>query len=520
MNVPAPHTLLPEATAQPGAGTDSNASRQDTPRDLFAQLLAQGPQLAARSPGTVAGSAGEAVFEIGAPTPGAQDTRLGPRSAPADDAQDDPHAGEPSETARTSDDSDTGARETVEAPAAPVHAPVALDVLPTPARTATTAAAQVPTAAAPATTGPQPSDAPNAVQAAATQSVRPMPVDSQLPSERPRADGVAAGLEDVQVTVSDRSTQLTSRPTAALTSNAATAAAQIQTQPAAPTAATATTTTAQSEVAAPATAAEPTVDDGAASGQQTRLTLAGVAAQNSHPGQTPGPAQPQLPGPTVGPAAAVVAPVGAQTGGQGFDANLSRFGQGGQQSTSGSSGQGSAPAAGSPSATSFASLTGPQAAQAPTRSAAANPLFARQVQNQVAVHITRAAAQGLDKIAIQLKPQDLGRIDVKMELGGDGQVRASVLVEKPETLELLQRDARGLERALADAGLKTGGDGLQFSLRGEGGAGHGARGDGADGAASRTASADAAHGTDSAGPTDVALGVNLRAAEGGMDMRV
>jgi len=38
-------------------------------------------------------------------------------------------------------------------------------------------------------------------------------------------------------------------------------------------------------------------------------------------------------------------------------------------------------------------------------------------------------------------------------------------VEKPETLSMLQQDAPQLQRALDDAGLKTGGGGLQFSLR-------------------------------------------------------
>jgi flagellar hook-length control protein FliK len=38
-------------------------------------------------------------------------------------------------------------------------------------------------------------------------------------------------------------------------------------------------------------------------------------------------------------------------------------------------------------------------------------------------------------------------------------------VEKPETLSMLQQDAPQLQRALNDAGFKTGDGGLQFSLR-------------------------------------------------------
>jgi flagellar hook-length control protein FliK len=40
-----------------------------------------------------------------------------------------------------------------------------------------------------------------------------------------------------------------------------------------------------------------------------------------------------------------------------------------------------------------------------------------------------------------------------------------LMVEKPETLSMLQQDAPQLQQALNDAGFKTGDSGLQFSLR-------------------------------------------------------
>lgn len=87
--------------------------------------------------------------------------------------------------------------------------------------------------------------------------------------------------------------------------------------------------------------------------------------------------------------------------------------------------------------------------------------------DQIAVNIKKAIAAGKDQITINLKPAELGRIEVKLEVGADGQVSAQVRAERPETLELLQRDARGLERALQDAGLSTGSGSLSFGLRGE-----------------------------------------------------
>ena len=55
----------------------------------------------------------------------------------------------------------------------------------------------------------------------------------------------------------------------------------------------------------------------------------------------------------------------------------------------------------------------------------------------------------------------------------DGNVSSRLVVDKAETLDLLQRDAGDLQRALQDAGLKTTDNGLSFSLRDQGFAGGG-----------------------------------------------
>lgn len=47
----------------------------------------------------------------------------------------------------------------------------------------------------------------------------------------------------------------------------------------------------------------------------------------------------------------------------------------------------------------------------------------------------------------------------------DGNVTSRLTVDRADTLDLLRRDASGLERALQDAGLKTADNSLQFSLR-------------------------------------------------------
>lgn len=84
--------------------------------------------------------------------------------------------------------------------------------------------------------------------------------------------------------------------------------------------------------------------------------------------------------------------------------------------------------------------------------------------DQIAVKINRAVSEQQDQISFQLRPGDLGRIDVKLDFA-DGRMRAAIVVENPQTLDLLQRDARSLERALGDAGVKTDAGSLSFSLR-------------------------------------------------------
>jgi flagellar hook-length control protein FliK len=97
-----------------------------------------------------------------------------------------------------------------------------------------------------------------------------------------------------------------------------------------------------------------------------------------------------------------------------------------------------------------------------------SPNMPMGVTDQVAVNIHRHVADGNERFTIMLKPEELGRIDIRLEIAQDGRVSAIVAVDRPQTLELLQRDSRGLERALQDAGLKADSDSLSFSLRDDG----------------------------------------------------
>ena len=82
----------------------------------------------------------------------------------------------------------------------------------------------------------------------------------------------------------------------------------------------------------------------------------------------------------------------------------------------------------------------------------------------------RIAARSADsdsRFTIRLDPPELGHIEVNLNVSAQGHAQAALVVEKPHTLELLQRDAATLERALKDAGLELSTE-LSFSLKGEG----------------------------------------------------
>lgn len=115
-------------------------------------------------------------------------------------------------------------------------------------------------------------------------------------------------------------------------------------------------------------------------------------------------------------------------------------------------------------------MTGTQAATKPAPTQAAHAprqpqATPEQVMDQVAVQITKQAKDGHDTIKVQLKPVELGSIEVKLDIAQDGRVTGVVTADNKDTLAMLQKDSRGLEKALEDAGLKADGGSLSFSLR-------------------------------------------------------
>ncbi|GBD48259.1 flagellar hook-length control protein FliK [Methylopila sp. Yamaguchi] len=154
------------------------------------------------------------------------------------------------------------------------------------------------------------------------------------------------------------------------------------------------------------------------------------------------------------------------------------------------------------------------ATAAPTTPQATAALASAVVSNAIA-----AATAGLKRTRFeaQLDGSDLGRIDVRLDIGRGGRVGAKLTVDSAEARDLLQNDARALQRTLEQAGFRLPEGGFTVEVR-SGGANAG------DPQARR----EPAGGSLDANETDLPIGRDaapiayrpLRAAASALDVRV
>lgn len=91
--------------------------------------------------------------------------------------------------------------------------------------------------------------------------------------------------------------------------------------------------------------------------------------------------------------------------------------------------------------------------------------MSKEVVDQVKVNITKSAVKGVDSIDIKLKPEDLGHIQIKMQISKDGKLQAHIVASRPETMEILQSEVQNLEKAFQDAGFDTDAGSFSFSFQ-------------------------------------------------------
>ncbi len=89
----------------------------------------------------------------------------------------------------------------------------------------------------------------------------------------------------------------------------------------------------------------------------------------------------------------------------------------------------------------------------------------RSAADQVEVKIAQMVKDGVDMVRIKLHPEELGKIDIQMDVGDDGKTSIRIVADRVETLDMLRKDSNSLEKALKDTGVRTDAGSLQFSLR-------------------------------------------------------
>lgn len=136
----------------------------------------------------------------------------------------------------------------------------------------------------------------------------------------------------------------------------------------------------------------------------------------------------------------------------------------------------------------------------------------------VPIEIGAKALAGNKRFDIRLDPAELGRIDVSLEISDKGDVSAKLTVDRVETLHMLQRDARTLERAFEQAGLKPSEGGIDLSLRDPGQQAGGRQQQGDEAPRGRRAWVEASE--DSALVTDVASLPRNTSRLGGVDLSI
>lgn len=133
----------------------------------------------------------------------------------------------------------------------------------------------------------------------------------------------------------------------------------------------------------------------------------------------------------------------------------------------------------------------------------------------LALNIAAKSLDGAKQFDISLSPPELGRVDVRLTVDNAGKAQAHLAADRPETLQMLQRDSGTLARALKDSGVQLASNGLQFSLKGQEKQGDGAAGNQLRG---KPLAISAVTSAEPAGPISSTYG--LASSRAGVDIRV
>ena len=117
--------------------------------------------------------------------------------------------------------------------------------------------------------------------------------------------------------------------------------------------------------------------------------------------------------------------------------------------------------------------TAPQSLRADAKAveAAAQNAVRNSATPQMAGLVSRVGEQFLQRFngktssfEIRLDPPELGKVDIRVEVGADGKVMAVIAARDPSVVDALLRGAKTLENALTEAGLSLDEGGIQVEL--------------------------------------------------------
>ena len=91
---------------------------------------------------------------------------------------------------------------------------------------------------------------------------------------------------------------------------------------------------------------------------------------------------------------------------------------------------------------------------------------------QVYSRIIERADGRAQRFEVRLDPAELGRVDVRIEIGADRKVHAVLAAHDSAALSDLVRGQRALERALSGAGIDLADNGVRFELASDSGRGN------------------------------------------------
>ncbi|AIK96868.1 flagellar hook-length control protein FliK [Candidatus Odyssella acanthamoebae] len=84
--------------------------------------------------------------------------------------------------------------------------------------------------------------------------------------------------------------------------------------------------------------------------------------------------------------------------------------------------------------------------------------------NQIKDQLRQSLRKGETHLNIQLKPNELGKVEIKLDISREGVVSALFKAENRETLEVLNRHSQDFQNLFKDAGLQADSQGMNFSM--------------------------------------------------------